>query len=133
MNPRGRIQHTNRPVRVGTCEVLGLKPRIVAYVKTGSRRLRDDFFKACRHLGLDAQEVQAFGDWITVYDVCGTAEALAEFTERKCVERWHYALDSRLPYRGMGAGEKVKRRPHPMDARLDAVRERQDMRDAVGL
>src|SRR5262249_6235915 len=146
-SPRGRsISLTNRPVTVGQSEVGGSqanKALIVAYVKTGSRRFRDKFYQVCRRLGVTAQELQSFtgggngnaGRWVTAYEVWGSPYALEEFTsiDNTCLCHWHDAVECGLPFRGMGVGEKPKRPPHPMEARLDAVRERQDAREAVGM
>lgn len=130
MNPRGRIQLTSQRIRIGSCEATGLKPRLIVYVKTGSRRFRDLFFQACRHLGLHATELQTW-DWITAFDVCGTVESLEELTERKCVESWHYALDCRVPYMGSGAGTEKPKPPHPLEWRLDYIRKQDEEMDKV--
>lgn len=157
MDPRGRRAHRCQPVRDGTCEPVEVKARVVAYVHTGSSRFRNDFRQACRQLALDAHEVKsaaveltaadreawripvrgnqsAGAKWITVYVVRGTGKALGEFAKRKGVARTHGVLPGRVAYRGTGSGDKPKRRRrHPLDERLDAIRERDEAADAEKL
>src|SRR5262245_42231843 len=91
---RGAVQLSRRPVRVGHVTVVGHKPRILVYARSGNARWRDAFARECARLGLDAVEVQSWG-WTTCYDVCGSEEALSELTWSPCVDRWEYALNVR--------------------------------------
>jgi hypothetical protein len=102
MNVRGRVVWTHRAVHVAPQVSVGrTKPRIIVYVKTGSRRQRDDWTKAKAHLGLDAIELQDFG-YNVAFDVCGLPAALEELTQRSCVLRWEYVLDCRVGQLGAG-------------------------------
>lgn len=128
------------------------KARIVAHVKTGSCWFRKQFYQACRQLGLDALEVPAASveltaeereslkipirgnhsadaQWITVFVVSGTPEALAEFAQRPCVQDAYPVLHGLVPCRGTGWGEQAKRQPHPMDWRFDLIRACDDAAD----
>ena len=126
---RGRILHYHRAVQVAPgVTAHGVKPRIVVYVKTGSRRLRDDWDKACRHRGLYATVAQSQGEdrkgnaFVTVFDVTGSPDALESLTQRPCVKEWHFVLDVPIPFRGPGSSDKdkCKRVMRPIDERLVA-------------
>jgi hypothetical protein len=94
-SPRGRIVFTNRAI--GTFQIGGLKPRAIAYVKTGCRKYLHDFWHHVQRLGIDAVHVQEVGDnFLSVYDCAGTVDALRKLLSRQCVKDWHFAMDSKV-------------------------------------
>src|SRR5690242_19442990 len=125
--PRGRILKAVRPVFTASGkEVLGRKPLLVCYVKTGSRRMRDQFDQSDRRLGLEVRpvqdvfvpEVNGQHGYLTAYEVVGTPQALEEFTAKACVLDWQYPLDVAVPRNGSRSGDKPRRQLHPLTQRL---------------
>jgi len=107
-NPSARIVFANRVVTTASgVEIGGIKPRVIAYVKTGCRRHRHDWEHWVAKLGLDALAVQVFGDeFLTAFDVAGAPQALQTILARDCVSDWHFALDSRVAFQGTGTVKK---------------------------
>lgn len=137
-SPRGRILNTNRDVHAAPGVIVcGTKPRILVYVKTGSCRMRNDWMKAQRELGLDAIEVQAHGEdakgnaFVTAYDVTGTPGALERLVAMPCVKDWHFMLDVAVRFQGTGSGDKPKRRLRPIEERLLASIQQRAQNDAL--
>lgn len=108
-NPSARIVFTNRVVTTTSgIAIGGIKPRVIAYVKTGCRKHRHDWEHWTAKLGLDALPVQDLGDgFVTVFDVAGTPQALETVLARACVKQWHFALDSRVAFQGVGTLPKA--------------------------
>ncbi len=100
------MAHQRALVRVesGSARATWLLPRVIVWVRTGSRDWRDRWHKLVRALGLEIKaEAADLGDgWITVYDVTGAPAALQELTSgaHKCVQRWEYATTAGT-YRSM--------------------------------
>jgi hypothetical protein len=134
---RGRIINTNRPINVcnptqpvddKTAVVAsGPLPRIVVYVKTGSCRMRNEWAKAVRDLGIVAITVQAtcIDDghaYVTAFDVAASPQSLETLTAMPCIKEWHFVLDVRVPVQAAGAStaDMPKRQVRPIDARLIA-------------
>lgn len=113
-----------REVKIGGLTLTGTFPRMIVYVKHGSRRNRDAFRKACRKYGIDidlddtgapkiiqildgegreyakdklTSETYAIPDGVAVYDVAGTPQALGELITLPCIIDAHYALDVGVP------------------------------------
>lgn len=104
--------------------------RVIAYVKTGSRDMRDMWAERQKHLGIAAVAVQAIGDELvpgeevqhpyqTAYDVSGHPDDVAELLSHKVVASWHPVMDARIGQTASGSGAEVmrKRQPRPIDAR----------------
>jgi hypothetical protein len=98
--------------------------RVIAYVKTGSRDMRDKWAECQRHLGIAAVAVQAIGDeqqhpYQTAFDVSGHPDDVAELLSRKVVASWHPVVDVHIGQTASGSGAEVmrKRQPRPIDAR----------------
>jgi hypothetical protein len=81
--------------------------RIVCYVKTGSRNMRDLFARICNKWGISfvkvwetpEEHVKGFA-FQTAYECVGSDEGLTELNESACVEESHYVLSSSVPYPG---------------------------------
>lgn len=129
MQPRDRGHAAHPALDIAACQEPGRPLRIIAFVQTGACRFRNQFLQACRRLGLKQHKVQAIGDRQTAYLVRGLADALAELTQHRVVVAWHFALPRAVVYRGTGWGERPKRRRHPLDERLDALRTRAEAAD----
>jgi hypothetical protein len=133
--PRGRIVRAVRPVfTAGGKEIAGRKLILTCYVKTGSRRMRDQFEQAIHHLGLTVklvqdvfvQEAEGADGYLSAYEVIGTPNSLEQFTAKACVKDWEYPLNVVVPHVGTGSGDKPRRQLHPLTQRLMASVERQD-------
>lgn len=125
--PRGKIVRAVRPVFTASGkEVAGKKTLLVCYVKSGSRRMRDQFENAVRQLGLEVKavqdvyvpEVNGRDGYLTAYETVGTPAALELFTGKSCVDDWDYPLDVGVGRRGTGCGNKPAWQPSPLSQRL---------------
>ncbi len=95
-------------VVVGAALVPGLHPRILAWVKTGSRDWRDRWQQCCQQLGLSCMDSGIdLGGWVTVYEVWAAPMALARLTSGafRCVEKWEHYCTKPGVYRASGSGE----------------------------
>lgn len=90
-NPKGRIVFTIRPI--GTFQVGGIKPRCIAYVKSGCRKHLHDWHHWVQRLGIDVIHVQDYGNYLSAFDIAGTVEALQTILARQCVKDWHFAMN----------------------------------------
>lgn len=93
-------------------EIIGIKPMVIAYIKTGSKRLAKDFAYHCEKLGIFANKVQDFGLELTVYELVGAPAALDTLLSRDCVKEFHLPMSGRVPFIGQGTGaEKPYKKP----------------------
>jgi hypothetical protein len=133
--PRGRIMSTIAEIKIGQATLMGSKPRILVFVRTGSRNWRDRWHKAVKRYKLtilnEGEPVQKIGDeqeypWISVYDVCAAIGSLRSLIELPVVEKWQYALSSAVPRPearhwcagGSAGGKKLARPIHPLTERI---------------
>lgn len=104
-------QRKRDAVAIGSVTVSVMRPRVLVWVRTGSRDWRDRWHRLSQRLGLgyhaDAP-VQVLGNgWVTVFDVWGTPQALEDLTSGRhaVIERWEYACTAPGVYRPSGVGE----------------------------
>lgn len=90
-NPRGNVSLTNRPVRIGDGMVTGRKLRIRCVVKTRNSSEKAEFDAVCRKHGIDAFRVERMGI-TSIFDCCGTGEALTDLVYASCVISWEFAV-----------------------------------------
>lgn len=112
-----------RATVVGSTEtingVVGRKARILVRVKS-SRRHMHEFLHQCEHLGCEVRKLDAdlwgkntLGQVALVwFDVVGTDWAICQVNDLPSVVESEYAISTRVPHQGQGAGpEKVRPTP----------------------
>lgn len=109
----GRRTATNGFNTAGGLRITGTFPMIIAYVKTGSSRLRGQFIHKCDAIGIEAKEIQSW-DYLIAYELRGSAEAMEEISQHAAVKEWHFPLAVRIPVGSAGsangdADERAKR------------------------